>query len=184
MSQGKPPKNAITLRPGNATTPPLLQVNAWALEAPPVEYFADTCTARLVDGNPTLFFAQRGLDDQIVNAIAIVMPQERFKEMATSFEPVLEQMSPELIAAGRAMPDEPLGAVPAGNFRKFFASMVRGGAGADHAMIDFYRVSLATKEQLQHGVPTDLIQGHVRVFTSPSTLAHLFHILESKGLTS
>ena len=104
--------------------------------------------------------------------------------MAASFEPVLATMAPQVIAVGRGMPEAVLGAVPAGNFRKFYSSLVRGGAGADNAMMDFYRIAIAVKEQIQHRVPADLIVGHVRVFMSPSTMVHLFHILSTKGLTS
>jgi len=159
-----------------------VQVNAWSLPAPDVEYYADTCSAMSVDGTPTLVFAQRGLEGTFINSVAVAMSPKRFRDMVESFDPVLAQMSVEDVTAGHAIKDAFVIGVTPENYKKFFASLIRGGTTADGAMMDFYRVAMGVADQFRNGIPPDLVRPCVRIFMNSSTMVHLFDIIKRQGL--
>jgi hypothetical protein len=176
------PKGAFTqVRIGDAGET-AVQVEAWGLEPPTSEYFADACAVRVVDGTPTIFFAQRGADDDFVNAIALAMTTKSIRDLVLSFDQVIARMTPEEQAAGHALENVQIRSIPPENFRKFPATIVRGGSGSEGAMIDFYRVALGVAQQMARGIPDDLVVPCVRVFMAPSTMVHLLDIIRSQGL--
>lgn len=183
MAKDSPKRGALTvIREGTATVG--IQIDPWALDAPAIDYFADICSARLVAGTPTLIFAQLGPDDSIINAIAIAMPGKNFQEVIASFDPVVQQLDPGERAAGLAKePVEIRSPLTSDHYRKFSASLIRGGISAEGGgMMDFYRVGIVVQQQLESGIPADLLQPCVRVFMAPSTMVQLLDIIRKRGL--
>ncbi len=173
-AKSKRPSNALAKAQQQGVT---LELAAWSLDPPPIEYHADLARLEVVSGIPTVYFVQRMPGgSEIMNGIGIRMPPQRFKATIATYKPVVDALPRHLSAWPQVkVPKlEILDGLGHGNFRMFAATMTRGGCGDEWAMIDFYNVELIFRERVRPGTQArDFVSGAVRVFLSPPVFAQL-----------
>ena len=150
------------------------EIDAWHLDAPSIEYSADRADARMRDGAVCLSFYQLDLSEQeLLTAVAITMGRTDFLHFLESFEPVLqrtyEKQGGDL--SNRSTRSIPPGKLDSSSFKRFMASLARGGTRDGLGLIDFYRLSILHPDQLAS--EQDPAKGVLRVLMFPRTFCEL-----------
>lgn len=160
------------------------RLDAWALEAPDLEYIADGVELSSFGGLQSLYFWQAGPSGNPLSMVAISIAPGNVKSAVESFEEIKKNIFQKVPIWFRDVvaPRAELGNIPPERHRRFLANVLRAASSEDAAMLDFYNVELYTvrRQQATNGGAPPLVRDLLRVWVTPPVLARMLKLLEGE----
>ncbi len=159
-------------------SPSEIRINAWLLERPPAEYFAEACSFDIRNGLPTIYFAQLSPGGRVMTVLAVTMPERRARDVLRECGEIsarLAHVSPTPTAPVVVDID----AISHEQYRQFAATIVRIAVDDDWGFIDFYNVEAVVPQQLAQNILPQ-IWGSVRVVLAPALMQQLLQAMSTR----
>lgn len=181
-----PPGKIVAANQAMLAALPKDAIDLWKLDAPPLEYHADLCDIRDINGCPTLYFA--GADPfnpaTILNAVVISFPRRHFDLLWDSLVTLRATINKRIEKRYKdvqpvTFPRE--ATLPQSSQRRYHCEASRIALNDDVMMADFYSIAPYVQQQgeLTSELMLSLIRPCIRVYMTPVMFQHLAELGDS-----